>query len=458
MNLPGVWGVYKSDPRRGLRHNRGHDQRDGGTTQTEQHVDSHMRTAVIVLGDLGLSPRMQNHALSLAEAGHDVDLIGLEGSPPMGAVANHPRIHCHRLSDGAFKGRARGGVRRFVLASTARAAGHGVALLRKLMRVPKPDVILAQVPPAVPTLAVASTAARLRGARLVIDWHNLSHTIAAVRLGESHRAVKSISRSERRWARRAGGHLSVSQALADWLLREYKVKATVLYDRPPNAFTRQTDSAASELWARLAKDTPPAAGRPPLVVSPTSWTLDEDFDLLLEALERADRRIGNDKPQGSPQAPDLAVVLSGRGPLRDAFNARLARRHFKHLSVRTDWVEPADYPTLIGMADLGVCLHQSSSGLDLPMKLADFRGASVPVAAFDYAPVIGEVLTTGREGVLFRDPGELASVLVAVATKNSDPSSALVQSRAWLREHPAERWEDHWRERALTLVTPGMDR
>ena len=46
-------------------------------------------------------------------------------------------------------------------------------------------------------------ASRLRGARFVIDWHNLSHTIVAVRLGDPHRAVKAIARSERRWARRA---------------------------------------------------------------------------------------------------------------------------------------------------------------------------------------------------------------------------------------------------------------
>ena len=105
--------------------------------------------------------------------------------------------------------------------------------------------ILVQNPPAFPTLFVAWLASRLRGARFVIDWHNLSHTIAAVRLGERHRAVKAIARSERRWAKRADAHLAVSQALADWLAREYKVKAAVVYDRPGDAFTRPSAAEAA---------------------------------------------------------------------------------------------------------------------------------------------------------------------------------------------------------------------
>ena len=38
------------------------------------------RVAILVLGDIGRSPRMQNHAVSLAKAGWNVDLIGFRGT------------------------------------------------------------------------------------------------------------------------------------------------------------------------------------------------------------------------------------------------------------------------------------------------------------------------------------------------------------------------------------------
>lgn len=395
---------------------------------------------------------MQYHALSLAVNGADVDLIGLEGTPVHAALTAEPRVHSHRLGDRAFASRAAKGRSRFVLMSAARASLQSARLLSTLLRLPKPDVILVQNPPAVPTLTVAWAAARMRGARFVIDWHNLSHTILAVRLGERHRAVRALARSERRWARRADAHLTVSHALAEWLQREWRITATIVHDRPQPAFARTDLQAANELWHRISRELALGSRRIPLVVAPTSWTPDEDFDLLLEALERADRTLVSRSGPGDPAAPDLAVLLTGRGEMKPTFEKRLSRRQFKRLAVRTAWLEPADYPTLVAMADAGLSLHQSSSGLDLPMKVADFRGAGVPMCAYDYGPVLTEVLTPGHEGITFHEPGQLAAVLVALATADLSSVPTFASSRTWLTNNPAERWHERWEATARTVL------
>ena len=397
---------------------------------------------------------MQYHALALAVNEGEVDLVGLEGAPLHAALTAEPRLHSHRLSDSAFGSRHSRGRGRFIWMSAARASLQAGRLLAALLRLPKPDVILVQNPPAVPTLAVAWLTAKLRGARFVIDWHNLSHTILAVPLGEHHRAVRSLARSERRWGRRADAHLAVSQALADWLQREWGVKATVLYDRPATFFAKPSLEAASELWHRLARELNLGSKRIPLVVCPTSWTPDEDFDLLLEALERTERKlVAQRDPSNASQAGSaVAVLLTGRGVLKPDFEKRLSRRAFTHLAVRTVWLEPSDYPVLVGMADAGLCLHQSSSGLDLPMKLADFRGVGVPVCAYDYAPVLSEAIIPGHEGITFRDPGELSAVLLALASADLSSVPKFAAARTWLTANPPERWEEQWRAVASALM------
>ncbi len=394
---------------------------------------------------------MQSHALGLAASG-EVTLVGLEGAPVQAAVTAEPRVHSVRLPDRLFARRAAGGPFRYVSQSAVRAGVQALRLAVVLMRGPKPNLVLVQNPPGVPALAVAWLSARLRRARLVIDWHNPSHRQLAVRLGEEHRAVRAVRRSERRWARRADAHLAVSHAMAAWLRQECGVAATVFHDRPPAFFRKPDLASATAAWQRLARELSLGDRRMPLIVCSTSWNPAEDFDLLLEALERTERRLVQARGPGVAGQPDLVVLMTGRGPLRGEFEARVRRRALARVTVRTLWLEPAEYPVVVGIADAGICLHQSSSGLDLPIRLAEFRGAGVPLCVYDYAPVVSEVLTAGHEGVTFREPGELAAVLAALATADLSAVPAFAAAREWLVGHPAERWEEHWTATVMPVL------
>ncbi|RMH21749.1 MAG: hypothetical protein D6696_05135 [Acidobacteria bacterium] len=165
---------------------------------------------------------------------------------------------------------------------------------------------------------------------------------------------------------------------------------------------------------------------------------------MLEAVRHYDRR----RAQQPHRLPPLVVVATGRGPQRDAFLARSNALPLRHVALRTLWLEPEDYPLLLGAADLGLCFHRSSSGLDLPMKVADMRGAGLPVCALAYAPVVEERLRHGDGVLLFRSGEELGRQLVDLLA--GFPGG---EALAGLRQAAAatERWHDGWRREARPL-------
>jgi beta-1,4-mannosyltransferase len=75
------------------------------------------------------------------------------------------------------------------------------------------------------------------------------------------------------------------------------------------------------------------------------------------------------------------------------------------------WLEADDYPVLLSLCDVGVCLHYSSSGLDLPMKVVDMFGAGIPVLAVDYR-TLGELVKNDENGLIFKDQVQLADQLI----------------------------------------------
>ena len=71
---------------------------------------------------------------------------------------------------------------------------------------------------------------------------------------------------------------------------------------------------------------------------------------------------------------------------------------------------------MIAAADLGVCMHQSSSNLDLPMKVVDMFSSKLPCFAFDY-PTIGELVVSepspNPNGALFKTAEDLNELFVS---------------------------------------------
>jgi beta-1,4-mannosyltransferase len=401
------------------------------------------RVAVVVLGDLGRSPRMSYHALALAGDGAEVELVGYAGRPLDRAIVENGHIRTHYLR-APWRQRAPRGL--YVAAALGDVVAQAIELLWLLaVRMPRLDVLLVQNPPALPTLLVAPLAARLSGARLIIDWHNFGFRMLGLRLGARHPLVRAAAAVEKVLGRRGDAHLCVSDAMRAELALRWGVGPTqVLRDRPPRRATRPTPGERQQLFCRLGLE---AAERTAVVITSSSFSADEDFAPLLEAMALCDAAAG---------APELLFVLTGDGPLRAHWEARIAALGLRRVRARTLWVAAEDYAVLLGAADLGLSLHRSASGLDLPMKISDMFGAGLPVCALDYGPVLGELVRRDENGVTFHTGAELAAHILALLAGYPIPTARLETLQAGVRRLAAKGWIDGWREeaRAMFQVSP----
>ncbi|KAG2370324.1 glycosyltransferase family 33 protein [Suillus spraguei] len=453
--------------------------------------------AILVLGDVGRSPRMMYHAESFAKLGFDTYLIGYKGSKPIPSLTSLPDIRLCYLSESPPL------VTQipFILAAPIKILYQIVTILYTLVfDIPRPpEFIMVQNPPSIPTLALVWLVGRMMGSKIIIDWHNLGYSILALKLGRTHLLVNIAKRFEITFGRSAYAHLFVTTAMRNHLEQEWGLTGhkAVLHDRPPSHFhrclplevhevhkrplhpvvsdtfvvvlhttgtldititcrfspqcftalhnpihrnTRTSTYSASRPSALNSLSTPGLRrDRPALLVSSTSWTSDEDFGILLEALklyESRAREVNLTNCENSQSKhdskerqvlPRIWMVITGKGPLKEGFMAEveLLQKNWQYVRCTSLWLEAEDYPLLLGSADLGVSLHSSSSALDLPMKIVDMFGCGLPVCALDFA-CLPELVKDGINGLVFKNASELAKHLETLLT--SFPSSPALDS------------------------------
>ncbi|KAK3940267.1 glycosyl transferases group 1-domain-containing protein [Diplogelasinospora grovesii] len=409
---------------------------------------------ILVLGDIGRSPRMTYHALSVAKHGGKVKLIGYLESTPHPDIVSNPNIEVIPLPI-PFR-LPQGKPVLFLLLAPLKVLFQVCHLARVLCYQLEPATwLLVQNPPSIPTLAIASLTCYLRNTKLTIDWHNYGWSILANTRGPTHPLVYISTHYERFFGRFGHFHLTVTEAMARQLRSPpYNIRnrLVALHDRPAAIFQPILSASTREQTLnRVFANTKEQAliprlldGSMRLVVSSTSWTPDEDFDLLLDAL--VEYASTKHTTLTAPNVTPVLVVITGKGPMEKMWFETVAdltrKGQLPHVRITSTFLPFADYAALLACADLGICLHKSTSGVDLPMKVVDMFGAGLPVAAFSGYESFSELVREGENGKGFETAPELASTLTHLLHRNGQ--SELDSLKKGAIKEGSRRWDEEW--------------
>ncbi len=316
-----------------------------------------MRAVVVALADLGRCARMQYHARALADNGVDVALRG-------------PRRHTLAASDHRS------------------AADHGppdhtghVAL--------SADALPSATPAWPPATRSASRSdcggtfdrcrvriwsscrTRRHFPRCQVTWLALRrrgrpvrHRLAQPRIHAAAAAARAVaSRGARgplvRAAGRAGASTPACACRAAWSHFSRAGSASrsvqVLYDRPASVFVpmdrdrRASDSvtACSGAWASSAD--PPASSSAHRAGPRTKTSTSSSTRCCgSKSGSAAGRRSG-----AARRFPQLIILVTGDGQRRAEFERRFAGLPARRVHLRARWLEPDEYPLVVGSADVG---------------------------------------------------------------------------------------------------------
>lgn len=152
------------------------------------------------------------------------------------------------------------------------------------------------------------------------------------------------------------------------------------------------------------------------------------------------------------------------------FQRIVAEQEWSHVTVVMPWLEIDDYPLMLSAADIGICLHNSTSGLDLPMKVCpivmaipgllspqvvDMFSMGLPVLALNYK-CLHELVTDRTNGRLFVSSEGLCDHLcellptIGLADQSQTDISRYRHNIVHNSKHGL--WHDHWEDVVLPVA------
>jgi beta-1,4-mannosyltransferase len=180
---------------------------------------------VIVLGDIGRSPRMQNHAIEIVnQTKHNVYFVGYHENRAHRSIEDNPRIRIIPISTFLIN----------ILRKLPRFLYLIYALFRIIIQIfqiswilifkmRNLDYLIVQDPPCVPVISTVVIICFLKRTKVIVDFHNYGFTI--LNMSVKNRCIIWLAKKyEMVFGRRAHYHLCVSNQMKYDLQRNYGIK------------------------------------------------------------------------------------------------------------------------------------------------------------------------------------------------------------------------------------------
>ncbi|KAI1713749.1 chitobiosyldiphosphodolichol beta-mannosyltransferase [Ditylenchus destructor] len=261
--------------------------------------DAENNAIVVVMGDIGRSPRMCYHALSLANHGYNVELVGYAGTKPHIQILSHPRI--------------------------------------RLVRMQAPPDAISQYFPRLLSLIIKFGWIQVR---LASTWEGYWGQKADWNLCVSKAMQKDL---RQRWGIKA---LTVYDKAPAWIFRPLSIEEQHNFLAKLMKTSDFSNIAASKHWQT-------GSG------VEDGGEDDEDFGILLDALrdyEKQAQSVINQSADETDALPKLLVVITGKGPQKEFYLGQIAKMRMQYVHVVTAWLAAEDYPKILACANLGLDL------------------------------------------------------------------------------------------------------